>query len=55
MGDRDYDGGRPGLELERPFLHARELSFAHPTSGETVSFECPLPLDLVAVLAALGD
>lgn len=55
VGDRDYNGGRPGLELQRPFLHARELSFAHPTSGETVSFECPLPPDLVAVLAALGD
>lgn len=54
VGDRDYGGGRSGLGLGRPFLHARELSFTHPASGEISSFDCPLPSELAAVLAALG-
>ena len=51
VGDRDYDGGRPGLDPGRPFLHATELRFRHPTTGEMVEFEAPLPADLTAVLA----
>ena len=51
VGDRDYDGGRPGLDPGRPFLHAAELRFRHPTSGDLVEFEAPLPADLDAVLA----
>ena len=36
--------------LTRPFLHAERLAFTHPTSGERVAFEAPLPADLLAVL-----
>jgi 23S rRNA pseudouridine1911/1915/1917 synthase len=36
--------------LTRPFLHAERLAFTHPTSGERLSFEAPLPDDLVSVL-----
>jgi len=39
--------------LERPALHAARLSFAHPASGERLTFEAPLPPDLEAVLARL--
>ena len=35
---------------DRIFLHARELSFEHPVSGEIVSFYAPIPSDLQAVL-----
>jgi 23S rRNA pseudouridine1911/1915/1917 synthase len=51
VGDRDYDGGRPGLDPGRPFLHAASLTFAHPATGETISVESPLPADLEATLA----
>jgi 23S rRNA pseudouridine1911/1915/1917 synthase len=50
-GDRVY--GRPGeLGLERQFLHAAQLAFAHPVTGERLETESPLPPDLVAALAA---
>jgi 23S rRNA pseudouridine1911/1915/1917 synthase len=39
--------------LARPALHAARLSFTHPTSGTRLSFEAPLPADLLAVLDAL--
>jgi 23S rRNA pseudouridine1911/1915/1917 synthase len=38
--------GKPG----RYFLHAAELRFTHPRSGETVSFRSPLPPDLSSLL-----
>ena len=50
VGDRDYDGGRPGLDPGRPFLHATSLRFRHPATGEPVSFDAPLPPDLADVL-----
>ncbi len=34
------------LGLSRQWLHARELSFTHPGSGEWVTFRSPLPEDL---------
>jgi 23S rRNA pseudouridine1911/1915/1917 synthase len=39
--------------LRRPALHAARLAFAHPASGERLTFEAPLPADLAGVLAAL--
>ncbi|GJM38045.1 MAG: putative RNA pseudouridine synthase [Acidimicrobiales bacterium] len=51
VGDRDYDGGRPGLDPGRPFLHARELRFAHPVTGEPIGVVAPLPPELDACLA----
>ncbi len=38
----------------RPLLHAWQLRLIHPTSGEALSFDAPLPADLQAGLAALG-
>jgi len=35
----------------RMFLHAAHLGFTHPTTGEWVSFEAPLPDDLATFLA----
>jgi len=54
VGDRDYDGGRPGLDPGRPFLHAAHLLFRHPVSHETLSFEAALPDDLSSVLGQLS-
>jgi len=50
-GDPTY-GGEAKYGLERPFLHAHRLAFAHPTSGEPLSFTSELPTDLGAALAA---
>jgi 23S rRNA pseudouridine1911/1915/1917 synthase len=48
-GDPVY-GARGDLGLERQFLHAARLSFAHPFTGERVETESPLPDDLAAAL-----
>ncbi|MEZ5244399.1 MAG: RluA family pseudouridine synthase [Acidimicrobiales bacterium] len=50
VGDREYDGGRPGLDPGRPFLHAGALRFVHPATGESIAVETPLPPDLVECL-----
>ena len=48
-GDPVY--GRPGeLGLERQFLHAARLAFAHPFSGKPVDVSAPLPTELAAAL-----
>jgi 23S rRNA pseudouridine1911/1915/1917 synthase len=40
-------------EFQRQALHAARLSFTHPKKGKRVSFEAPLPPDLVKLLDAL--
>ncbi len=40
-------------DLARQALHAYRLSFIHPVSGETVSFEAPLPQDMYHLLSVL--
>jgi 23S rRNA pseudouridine1911/1915/1917 synthase len=50
-GDPVY--GRAGeLGLERQFLHAARLAFAHPFTGGPVDVSSPLPPDLEAALTA---
>lgn len=39
--------------LGRHALHARRLSFPHPRSQSLVTFECPLPADMVECLEAI--
>ena len=53
VGDRQYGGTVRKLGLYRPFLHAAELRFLHPTSGEAMAFSSPLPRELAAVLESL--
>jgi 23S rRNA pseudouridine1911/1915/1917 synthase len=36
------------LGLVRQALHAAELAFEHPDTGELRAFEAPLPADLAA-------
>ena len=43
-------GAKGDLGLERQFLHAYRLGFAHPVTGAEVDLESPLPPDLVAAL-----
>lgn len=51
VGDTTY-GGERKYGLRRQFLHAHRLAFAHPASGEALSFSSPLPADLAAALEA---
>ncbi len=59
LGDEVYGGGKSRFEKTHPrlfdgqALHARKLSFVHPTSGERVSFECPLPENFEKALVLL--
>ena len=53
VGDPVYGQRRPKLQVERPFLHAAELAFEHPATGEVVSFRSELPADLAGRLATL--
>jgi 23S rRNA pseudouridine1911/1915/1917 synthase len=48
-GDRQY-GTAGRYELERQFLHAARLAFAHPVTGEPIDVSSPLPEDLAAAL-----
>ena len=50
---RDERLAAAAAELGRQALHAAVLAFDHPVTGERLSFEAPLPADLVRVLAAL--
>ena len=58
VGDALYGGVRrhvPAdlravMRLERPFLHAARLAFAHPADGRRLELVAPLPDDLRAVL-----
>jgi 23S rRNA pseudouridine1911/1915/1917 synthase len=50
-GDTTY-GGERKHGLERQFLHAHRLAFAHPRSGEQLSFTSELPDDLAMALQA---
>jgi 23S rRNA pseudouridine1911/1915/1917 synthase len=47
-------GGLPRLLLPRNFLHAAELEFAHPGSGERLTLVSNLPADLKDFMAQLA-
>ena len=54
VGDPRYRGARAAFKLGRPFLHAHQLAFDHPRTGERVSFDAPLPADLTDALSRLS-
>ncbi len=51
-GDAVYSGRGPRL-LDRQALHAWKLGFIHPRTAAAVSFESPLPADLLALFETL--
>ena len=53
VGDAQYGGARAGIRAGRPMLHARELAFDHPRTGERVTFQAAAPADFAAVVATL--
>ena len=65
IGDPVY-GGRPRIPkgasdtlidalrgFRRQALHAQKLGLIHPETGEDMQFECPLPEDMLTLLAVL--
>ncbi len=54
VGDAVYAGRRKSpVACPRQFLHAQQVSFRLPRTGESVTFTAPLPPDLQAVLERL--
>jgi 23S rRNA pseudouridine1911/1915/1917 synthase len=65
VGDKVYNGGRDTTisdvrvraairAMGRQFLHAEQLGFHHPQTGESLRFNAPLPVELSRMLEALG-
>lgn len=54
LGDMVYGRKKPELGLEGQCLHARRLRFVHPTTGEAVVVESPLPDYFTQILRKLG-
>jgi 23S rRNA pseudouridine1911/1915/1917 synthase len=61
LGDPVYGGTRSAhrellkrLHFERQALHAAELGFIHPVTGETLSFKSAVPSDMQELLSALA-
>ena len=66
VGDETYGGGRDNniqdarlrsivRKLGRHFLHSQRLAITHPTTGERLEFEAPLPAELVDVLRQIDS
>ena len=53
LGDTVYGSKKPVAGLAGQCLHARELSFTHPSTGERMTLECPLPDWFQEVLSKL--
>ena len=55
LGDFTYGAPSPDKGLEGQCLHARQLRFVHPRTGEMVLIESELPEYFTQVLARLGE
>ncbi|MBT8141153.1 MAG: RluA family pseudouridine synthase [Gammaproteobacteria bacterium] len=52
-GDREFNKQLKKLGLKRLFLHAHNIEFTHPKSGEELSISAPLPDDLSRLIDKL--
>jgi 23S rRNA pseudouridine1911/1915/1917 synthase len=52
VSDPAYGSGhkRPGIHLQRQFLHAYQLRFTHPWTHKVIDLEAPPPADLQTIL-----
>ena len=55
LGDMVYGAGKPEKGLEGQCLHARELKFRHPRTGEEIRLGSDLPDYFTSVLSRLGE
>ena len=54
VGDMTYGFKNQRFKLDGQLLHAIKLQFVHPKTGETVSFDAPLPDYFINILEKLG-
>ena len=54
LGDTVYGGKKPVPGLAGQCLHAAQLTFTHPSTGERLTVEAPLPDWFTAVLNRYG-
>ena len=52
VGDKLY--GAPASALGRYFLHARQITFTSPSSGDRITLAAPLPAELENFLGDLS-
>ena len=55
VGDSVYGFRKQRVKLKRLFLHAAELAFDHPTTGERLHFTSPLPVGLQNIMDKLRE
>ena len=55
LGDLVYGVGKPEKGLSGQCLHARQLKFRHPRTGEQISLTTELPAYFTEVLSRLGN
>ncbi len=55
LGDFTYGAPSPEKGLTGQCLHARELKFIHPRTGEQIHLETRLPAYFTDVLSRLGQ
>lgn len=55
LGDTVYGRKKPEFGLEGQCLHARELTFVHPATGERMTLSCPLPEYFEDILRKLRE
>lgn len=55
VGDTVYSNGKNDFGIEGQMLHAEELEFSHPVTGEKMHFEAPLPEYFNKVLEELDS
>lgn len=54
-GDAEFDQSMQQLGLNRLFLHAHQLTFSHPQTGEAITVNAPLDAILMNTLKQLGS
>jgi 23S rRNA pseudouridine955/2504/2580 synthase len=54
-GEAEFNVKMQAFGLKRMFLHAHQLSFVWPDTGVEFSTSAPLPVELAAVIDALGE
>lgn len=57
LGDKRYGGPQKFEQFvfDRPLLHAQELRFEHPVTGEKLDFAAPIPADMNNLIVELKN
>ena len=53
LGDEVYGPKKPKIKVQGQMLHAETLGFIHPTTGQYMEFNSPLPEEFKVLLKKL--